>query len=100
MNDIGNGIFYVVPFMSNTPFTSVKYDSANTRPAIFYPIDGLPAVSVRRAIAQKTQSRRLSLSLRIKTWITETQLVASLLLEKQVNISIYTIIAVRQSIMV
>lgn len=44
MNYIGNGIFYVIPFMSNTPFTSVRYDSANTRPAIFYPIDGLPAV--------------------------------------------------------
>lgn len=44
MNNIGNGIFYVIPFMSNTPFTSVRYDSANTRPAIFYPIDGLSAV--------------------------------------------------------
>ena len=47
MNNIGNGIFYVIPFMSNTPFTSVKYDSANTRPAIFYPIDGLPAIKCR-----------------------------------------------------
>ena len=44
MNNIGNGVFYIIPFMSNTPFTSVRYDSANTRPAIFYPIDGLPAI--------------------------------------------------------
>ena len=43
MNNIGNGVFYAVPFISNTPFTSVRYDSANTKPAIFYAIDGLAA---------------------------------------------------------
>lgn len=43
MLNIGNGVFYAVPFISNTPFTSVRYDSANTKPAIFYAIDGLAA---------------------------------------------------------
>lgn len=44
MLNIGNGVFYAVPFMSNTPFTTVNYDSANTKHAIFYAIDGLGAI--------------------------------------------------------
>lgn len=47
MNIIGYGVFYAIPFLSNTRFSSVRYDSANTSPAIFYPIDGLPAIKCK-----------------------------------------------------
>lgn len=66
MLNIGNGIFYVVPFMSNTPFTSVRYDSANTKPAIFYAIDGLVAKKCEVGYTKEDPITKVKFKLAIK----------------------------------
>lgn len=66
MNNIGNGVFYAVPFISNTPFTSVRYDSANTKPAIFYAIDGLAAKKYQVGYTTEDPITKVKFKLAIK----------------------------------